>query len=86
LPLIRISIGLDFNNFTGPVDFSLISPAEFANSLTNLVVKLVSVVFEPQLDFKAHISSVLKKILKSLYVLCAAKNILIAEALKSVYY
>jgi hypothetical protein len=81
-----IVINIDFNNYSGVPNNDLINPIEFVNRSANPIVKFLGVLFDPTLNFKAHISSISSKISKSLFVMRRAKNFLTPVALKSLYY
>ena len=49
-------------------------------------VKFLGILFDPELNFKQHIKSILSKTSKALYILRTVKNILSEKALKTLYY
>jgi hypothetical protein len=48
--------------------------------------KFLGVIFDPNLNFKQHISHIITKVSKALYYLRNVKNFLNAKALKHIYY
>jgi hypothetical protein len=75
------SISIDFNNYSSPNNLVYISPIEFINNSENPSIKFLGVLFDPFLNFEAHIASITNKISKSLYILRSAKKILTPKAL-----
>jgi hypothetical protein len=66
LNIAQNSISIDFNNYSGPNNLVYISPIEFINNSENQSIKFLGVLFDPFLNFKAHIASITNKISKSL--------------------
>ena len=56
------------------------------NSLENPHFKFLGVYFDPNLNFKKHISYINSKLSKSLFYLRSTKNFLNQKALKHIYY
>ncbi len=77
---------INFNPLIGPQDPTKIFDMEFVNNLPTPVVKFLGVLIDPQLSFKNHISTVVKKVSTSLFFLRKVKNVLNQKALKSIYY
>ena len=63
-----------------------IVPMSCINNQEKPYVKFLGVHFDPQLNFKYHISQISSKISKSLYYLRTAKNFLNQRSLKLIYY
>ncbi len=79
-------INIDFNNFTGLVNNNLVSPIEFVNLSPDPTVKFLGVLFDPTLNFKAHINLISSKIAKSLFIMRRVKNVLTSQAMKALHY
>jgi hypothetical protein len=78
-----LKISIDFNNFSGEFEHNLLSPIEFVNNSTDPVIKFLGVQFDPQLNFKNHISLISSKISKGLFVLRSAKKHFIPQSSQS---
>ncbi len=63
-----------------------IIPMSCINSSDQPYIKFLGVFFDPQLNFKKHISYINSKLSKSLYFLKTSKNVLNERALKFFYY
>jgi hypothetical protein len=83
---LKVHFNIDFNNFNGQVNNNLVSPIEFVNLSPNPTVQFLGVLFDPTINFKAHINLISSKITKSLIIMHRAKNVLTPAALKALYY
>jgi hypothetical protein len=82
-----LDIFLDFINDNVNQSPLLISKLCRVTTDSNVpAIKFLGIFIDPQLNFKYHISTIISKVLKSLFFLHSAKNILTFNALKSVYY
>ena len=71
----------NYNNLTGPQRDDLLYPIENVTSNSPVpAIRYLGVYFDPQLNFKYHISTVVNKISKMLYFYRQAKNVLTARA------
>ena len=77
-------IFINYND--GDSTLNPIVPMSCINSQEKPYVKFLGVHFDPQLNFKFHISQISSKISKSLYYLRSAKNFLNQRSLKFIYY
>jgi hypothetical protein len=60
---------------------------EQINSLSKIpAMRFLGVFFDPQLSFKYHVELIISKVSRALFILRTVKNILTANALKSLYY
>jgi hypothetical protein len=58
---IPLVVDIDFNNFSRTFNDDLVSPIEFINPSPNHTLKFLGVLFDPTLNFKAHVSSISPK-------------------------
>ena len=80
------SIFINFNDVDSPNQNEKIVPMSCINSLPSPVFKFLGVYFDPNLNFKYHISQINNKLSKSLYFLRSVKNFLNQKALKLIYF
>ncbi len=78
---------MNCNNDTDPFATSHITELSKVDiNFETPAIKFLRIFFDPLLNFKFHLKSISEKIAKSLYYLRSVKNVLTADALKSVYY
>jgi hypothetical protein len=84
---IIIKIYANYNNFSGPQSDDLLYPIENVTTNSTIpAIRYLGVYFDPQLNFKYHISTVVNKISKMLYFYRQAKNVLTARAKRFLYF
>jgi len=77
----------NYNNFSGPQSDDLLYPIENVTTNSTIpAIRYLGVYFDPQLNFKYHISTVVNKISKMLYFYRQAKNVLTARAKRFLYF
>ena len=80
------NIFIDFNEPNAESITKPIIPMCCINNSDQPYIRFLGVLFDPQLNFKKHISFILSKLAKSLYFLKSSKNILNERSLKLFYY
>jgi hypothetical protein len=77
----------NYNNFSGPQNVDLLYPIENVTSNSSVpAIRYLGVYFDPQLNFKYHISTIVNKISKMLYFYRQAKNVLTFKAKRYLYF
>jgi hypothetical protein len=83
----NLHVLINFNNLNTVPNPALITPIERITPKSKTpAIKFLGVYFDPNLDFKFHISTISSKISKALYIMRKSKNLLPQSALKSLYY
>ncbi len=77
---------INYNDPNSPNIINPIVPMICINESEQPYVKFLGVFFDPQLNFKKHISHISSKLSKSLYFMRASKNFLNQRSLKFFYY
>jgi hypothetical protein len=68
----------NYNNFSGPQNVDLLYPIENVTSNSSVpAIRYLGVYFDPQLNFKYHISTIVNKISTMLYFYRQAKNVIL---------
>jgi len=81
------TIFINFNNMDSAVNPELLVPIENISINSRIpAIRYLGVYFDPQLNFKFHIQTIVKKISKMLYFYRQAKHVLTWNAKKSLYY
>ena len=78
-----VSIQINNNNLGEPTNPDLCSNIECVSTGT---IKFLGINIDPDLSFKAHVTSITSKISKSLYIIQRAKHLLSEKALLTLYY
>jgi hypothetical protein len=77
----------NYNSLSGPQSDDLLYPIENITIISTIpAIRYLGVYFDPQLNFKYHISTVVNKISKMLYFYRQAKNVLTAKAKRFLYF
>jgi hypothetical protein len=77
----------NYNNFSGPQNVDLLYPIENVTSNSSVpAIRYLGVYFDPQLNFKYHINTIVNKISKMLYFYRQAKNVLTLKAKRYLYF
>ena len=81
------TIFINFNNMDSAVNPELLVPIENISINSRIpAIRYLGVYFDPQLNFKFHIQTIVKKISKMLYSYRQTKQVLTWNAKKSLYY
>jgi len=77
----------NYNNLSGPQCADLLHPIENVTSNSQIpAIRYLGVYFDPQLNFKFHISTIVNKISRMLYFYRQAKNVLTLRAKRFLYF